>query len=192
MASRNPGARPERDALKRSTSTNLRTAPSRRASLRSGVRSSTTRQASFRGPDRAGAVSPADSVVSSATTTAAAAGMKRKERSYEAETGSPEESNISVYVRSRGRSEREVKENSNVVIKTEGVKGKLMELLMGPNALNNKTYSFDGVFSPAAGQDMIFDEVVKPILDEVRAGSLSAFVLRVRQGLFTDTWGLCL
>src|SRR5690606_18561079 len=56
-------------------------------------------------------------------------------------------------------------------IKTEGVKGKLMELLMGPNALNNKTYSFDGVFSPAAGQDMIFDEVVKPILDEVRGGS---------------------
>ena len=59
-----------------------------------------------------------------------------------------------------------------MVVKTEGVKGNLMELMMGPNALNNKTYSFDGVFSPAAGQDMIFDEVVKPILDEVRLGLL--------------------
>lgn len=166
MASRIPGARPERDALKRSTSTSVRTAPSRRASVRPSVRALTTRHASLRAPaDRAGAISPADSVMSSATT---AAGTKRKERPYEAESGSAEETNISVYVRSRGRSEREVKENSNVVVKTEGVKGNLMELMMGPNALNNKTYSFDGVFSPAAGQDMIFDEVVKPILDEVR------------------------
>lgn len=62
-----------------------------------------------------------------------------------------------------------------MVVRTEGVKGNLMELLMGPNALNNKTYSFDGVFSPAAGQDMIFDEVVKPILDEVRCGRALCF-----------------
>lgn len=129
------------------------------------MRPSTARQASLR-PDRAGAASPADSILSSAT-----AGTKRKERGFETEVAT-EETNISVYVRSRGRSEREVKENSNVVVKTEGVKGNLMELMMGPNALNNKTYSFDGVFSPAAGQDMIFDEVVKPILDEVRLGLL--------------------
>ncbi|SPO02416.1 probable kinesin-related protein bimC [Cephalotrichum gorgonifer] len=124
----------------------------------------TTRLTSLRGGhDRPGAISPAESIMSSATT-----GTKRKERSDELERG--EETNISVYVRCRGRSEREVKENSNVVLRTEGVQGNLLELAMGPNALNNKTYSFDGVFSPAAGQTMIFDEVVKPIVDEMLAG----------------------
>jgi hypothetical protein len=38
---------------------------------------------------------------------------------------------------------------------------------MGPSALSNKTYQFDKVFSPAADQAMIYDEVVAPILDEV-------------------------
>lgn len=38
---------------------------------------------------------------------------------------------------------------------------------MGPNALSNKTYTFDRVFSQAADQSMIFDDVVKPILDDV-------------------------
>jgi kinesin family protein 11 len=42
---------------------------------------------------------------------------------------------------------------------------------MGPSALSNKTYHFDKVFSPAADQIMIFDEVVAPILDEVCLGS---------------------
>ncbi|EMC94377.1 hypothetical protein BAUCODRAFT_35587 [Baudoinia panamericana UAMH 10762] len=41
---------------------------------------------------------------------------------------------------------------------------------MGPSALSNKTYQFDKVFSPAADQGMIFEEVVAPILDEVLAG----------------------
>ncbi|KAK3063066.1 Kinesin- motor protein, partial [Teratosphaeriaceae sp. CCFEE 6253] len=41
---------------------------------------------------------------------------------------------------------------------------------MGPSALSNKTYQFDKVFSPAADQGMIFDEVVAPILDEVLSG----------------------
>jgi kinesin family protein 11 len=100
-----------------------------------------------------------------------ATGSKRKERGYEAEGGGGDETCINVFVRCRGRNEREVRENSNVVLKTEGVKGKLVELLMGPNALSNKTYNFDGVFSPAAGQSIIFDEVVKPILDEVRETS---------------------
>jgi len=39
---------------------------------------------------------------------------------------------------------------------------------MGPSALSNKTYQFDKVFSPAADQNMVFEEVVAPILDEVR------------------------
>jgi kinesin family protein 11 len=54
-----------------------------------------------------------------------------------------------------------------VVVTTDGVKGKSVELSMGPSALSNKTYHFDKVFSPAADQTMIYDDVVTPILDEV-------------------------
>ncbi len=116
--------------------------------------------------DRAGAISPAESM-SSVGTSATVGGTKRKERDYEADGAAGEETNINVVVRCRGRSEREVRENSAVVVTTEGVKGKVIELSMGPSALSNKTYSFDRVFSPAADQSMIFDDVVKPILDEV-------------------------
>jgi kinesin family member 11 len=110
--------------------------------------------------------------------TTAAAGLKRKERDFDAagaaDTDSvivslAEETNINVVVRCRGRNEREVRENSAVVVNTDGAKGKNVELMMGPNALSNKTYNFDRVFSPAADQGMIFDDVVKPILDEVGA-----------------------
>lgn len=80
---------------------------------------------------------------------------------------SGEETNINVVVRCRGRNEREVKENSGVVVRTEGIKGHIVDLSMGANALSNKTYTFDRVFSPAADQAMVFDEVVAPILDEV-------------------------
>ena len=104
-------------------------------------------------------------VVVTATTTATT-GTKRKEREYEADEGG-ESTNINVVVRCRGRNEREVKENSTVVVRTDGAKGNIVELSMGPNALSNKTYNFDRVFSPAADQSMVFDEVVKPILDEV-------------------------
>ena len=78
------------------------------------------------------------------------------------------ETNISVVVRCRGRNDREVRENSGVVVVTEGVSGKTVELSMGPSALSNKMYHFDKVFSPAADQAMIYDDVVSPILDEVR------------------------
>ena len=80
---------------------------------------------------------------------------------------SSEETNIHVVVRCRGRNDREVRENSGVVVATEGAKGKSVELSMGPNALSNKTYYFDKVFSPAADQSMIYEDVVAPILDDV-------------------------
>lgn len=54
------------------------------------------------------------------------------------------------------------------MVSTNGVKGTQVELSMGPSALSNKTYQFDKVFSPAADQNMVFEEVVAPILDEVR------------------------
>lgn len=111
--------------------------------------------------DRTAAPSPAESL-SSVTTT----GTKRKDRDFDMDEVS-QETNINVVVRCRGRNEREVRENSAVVVQTEGVKGKLVELSMGPSALSNKTYNFDRVFSPAADQSMLYDDVVKPILEEV-------------------------
>ncbi|KAL1882105.1 hypothetical protein VTK73DRAFT_2196 [Phialemonium thermophilum] len=140
-----------------------------RASTRSSSRASTAKQGLVRQAtaasrmDRNGAISPAESL--SSTTTA---GAKRKEREFDGDHG--ESTNINVVVRCRGRNEREVRENSAVVVRTEGVKGQIVDLSMGPNALSNKTYNFDRVFSPAADQSMLFDEVVKPILDEMLAG----------------------
>lgn len=101
--------------------------------------------------------------MSVATTTTA--GAKRKERDFDPDDG--EATNINVVVRCRGRNEREVKENSAVVVRTEGTKGKTVELSMGPNAVSNKSYNFDRVFSQAADQNMIFEDVVKPVVDEV-------------------------
>lgn len=91
------------------------------------------------------------------------AGAKRKEREYEPTGG--EDTSIHVVVRCRGRNDREIQENSAVVVSTEGTNG--VELSMGPNALSNKAYHFDKVFSPAADQTTLFDDVVTPILNEV-------------------------
>ncbi|KAE8355694.1 P-loop containing nucleoside triphosphate hydrolase protein [Aspergillus coremiiformis] len=93
---------------------------------------------------------------------------KRKERDYE--RGVNEDTSIHVVVRCRGRNDREIKENSGVVVKTEGVKGNTVELSMGPNAVSNKTYTFDKVFSAAADQIAVYEEVVLPILNEMLAG----------------------
>ncbi|RDA86039.1 hypothetical protein CP532_4709 [Ophiocordyceps camponoti-leonardi (nom. inval.)] len=95
----------------------------------------------------------------------------RKEREPSTDAVGGEGSNINVVVRCRGRSEREVREGSPVVLRTDGVKGKVVELSTGAaHALSNKTYSFDRVFSAAADQNMVFDDVVKPILDDMLAG----------------------
>lgn len=118
-------------------------------------------------PTQNGRISPTESTTSTSTNSlqTRSPSHKRKERDFEQDGG--EETNIHVVVRCRGRNEREVRENSGVVVSTDGVKGKTVELSMGPSALSNKTYHFDKVFSPAADQNMVFDEVVVPILDEV-------------------------
>ncbi|RFU32558.1 hypothetical protein B7463_g3800, partial [Scytalidium lignicola] len=145
-------------------------APTKRNTMRPPPRPSTTRSQSIAPPtsrmDRSGAVSPAESIVSTATTIHN--GSKRREREFESDAG--QETNINVVVRCRGRNEREVRENSGVVLSTSGVKGKSLELSMGPSALSNKTYHFDKVFSSAADQAMIYDDVVTPILDEMLDG----------------------
>lgn len=121
---------------------------------------------------QSGTVSPADSLASVTTSNSRSparhnGGTKRKERDFDGETPA-EETNIHVVVRCRGRNDREVRENSGVVVSTDGVRGKNVELSMGASALSNKLYHFDKVFSPAADQAMIYDDVVNPILDEVR------------------------
>lgn len=81
------------------------------------------------------------------------------------------ETNINVVVRCRGRSEREIRESSVVVVSTPGgLRGREIALSMGPLALSNKTYSFDRVFGPEADQTMIYDDVVAPMLDEMLEG----------------------
>ncbi|KAK7416644.1 Kinesin-related motor protein [Neonectria punicea] len=144
-------------------SSGLRGGTGSRAGVRQGTRASSARHGSVIAT-RAGAVSPAASVASTNTI-----GTKRKERDFEADANA-EETNINVVVRCRGRNEREVRENSNVVVNADAVKGKVVELSMGPNALSNRSYNFDRVFSQAADQNMVFDDTVKPILDEMLAG----------------------
>lgn len=96
----------------------------------------------------------------------AASRNKRKARDGDRE-GS-EETNVQVVVRCRGRNEREIKENSAVILSTPGgLRGKEVALSLGPLALSNKTYQFDRVFGPEADQSMIYDDVVQPIVGEV-------------------------
>lgn len=146
-------------------SSSVRSGTSSRTSVRQTTRTSTARHGV-----RAGAASPAGSLISNMAT-----GAKRKERDYELDTGSRmstfggEETNINVVVRCRGRNAREVKENSAVVVKADG-KGNHVDLSMGPNSLSNKTYAFDRVFSTAADQEMVFDDTVRPILEEMLSG----------------------
>ncbi|KAF5017767.1 hypothetical protein F66182_10274 [Fusarium sp. NRRL 66182] len=137
-----------------------------RPGVRAGSRAPTTRHASSVA-SRSGAVSPSGSIASVQTVNTI--NNKRKERDFEAEASS-EETNIQVVVRCRGRNEREVRENSNVVVTADAVKGKIVELSMGSNALSNRSYNFDRVFSQAADQNMVFDDTVKPILDEMLSG----------------------
>ncbi|KAK4680758.1 Kinesin-related motor protein [Podospora pseudoanserina] len=133
---------------------------------RGGARPGVTRHASSAMSRLQRPSSPTESLMSVATT--ATAGAKRKERDFDPDDG--EATNINVVVRCRGRNEREVKENSAVVVGTEATRGKIVELSMGPNAVSNKTYNFDHVFSQAADQVMVFEDVVKPILDEMMSG----------------------
>ncbi|KAF3164131.1 kinesin motor protein cin8 [Orbilia oligospora] len=84
---------------------------------------------------------------------------------------SPDETNVQVVVRCRGRNEREIQENSAVILSTPGgPRGNEVLVSMGPMSLSNKTYMFDRVFGPEADQSMIYDDVVAPILEEVLAG----------------------
>ncbi|KAK7203120.1 P-loop containing nucleoside triphosphate hydrolase protein [Myxozyma melibiosi] len=78
------------------------------------------------------------------------------------------ETNIHVVVRCRGRNDREVRENSGVVLDVQSAHE--VTIQTGPIALSNKTYSFDHVFGAEADQSMVYDQVVAPILEETLSG----------------------
>lgn len=150
------------------------------AARRTGLRQPTRRGGSAV-PDRMASPAVMSRPPSSATTRApkqspeqSGTVSKRKERDYEREIN--EDTSIHVVVRCRGRNEREIKENSGVVLSTKGVSGTDVDLSMGPNALSNKTYAFDKVFSPAADQTIVFDEVVLPTVNEVSYSRVQARV----------------
>ncbi|KAF9904746.1 kinesin motor protein cin8 [Linnemannia zychae] len=77
------------------------------------------------------------------------------------------ELNIQVVVRIRNRSEREVRENSPVVVQAQN-KEITVPSTLGDRA-PSKSYSFDRVFM-YSDQQSIYNEVVTPILEEVLLG----------------------
>ncbi|KAI9446436.1 kinesin-domain-containing protein [Lactarius indigo] len=88
------------------------------------------------------------------------------------------ETNIQVVIRCRRRSDREVQENSPIIVSTEGARGQSVSIetaapvsSLGVVTLPPmRTYPFDLVFGPEADQSMIYQDVVHPMLDEVLLG----------------------
>jgi kinesin family protein 11 len=88
------------------------------------------------------------------------------------------ETNIQVVIRCRRRSDREVQENSPIIVSTEGARGQAVSIetaapvsSLGVVTLPpTRTYPFDLVFGPEADQSMIYQDVVNPMLEEVLLG----------------------
>lgn len=95
---------------------------------------------------------PKDSVVSKIT--------KDRER----ESG--DKTAICVTVRCRSRNKQEKDEDHAVILRTDGIKGKTLE--MSTASSPNRIYNFDRVFSSAADQRMVYEDTVYPMVNEVR------------------------
>ncbi|KAJ7709881.1 P-loop containing nucleoside triphosphate hydrolase protein [Mycena rosella] len=88
------------------------------------------------------------------------------------------ETNIQVVVRCRRRSDREIADNSPIIVSSTGAKSKDLSIeaaiplsSLGVVTLPPvRTYPFDLVFGPEADQALIYHEVVSPMLDEVVLG----------------------
>jgi kinesin family protein 11 len=88
------------------------------------------------------------------------------------------ETNIQVVVRCRRRTEREIADNSPIIVSSTGAKSKDLSIeaaiplsSLGVVTLPPvRTYPFDLVFGPEADQALIYHEVVSPMLDEVVMG----------------------
>ena len=88
------------------------------------------------------------------------------------------EGNIKVVIRCRRRSEREMQDNSPIIVTTNGPKGEDITIetsmptsTFGVVALpTTRTYPFDMVFGPEADQATVYNNVVHPMLEEVLLG----------------------
>jgi kinesin family protein 11 len=88
------------------------------------------------------------------------------------------EVNIQVVIRCRRRSEREISDNSPIIVSSNGAKSHdvTIETSTPVSSLGivtlppTRTYPFDLVFGPEADQAMVYHNVVSPMLDEVLMG----------------------
>lgn len=88
------------------------------------------------------------------------------------------ETNIRVVIRCRRRSEREIQDNSPIIVTSNGAKSKDVSVQMSTPVSSLgvvtlpplRTYPFDLVFGPEADQAAIYHNVVSPMLDEVLMG----------------------
>ncbi|CDO71222.1 hypothetical protein BN946_scf184863.g18 [Trametes cinnabarina] len=88
------------------------------------------------------------------------------------------ETNIRVVIRCRRRSEREIQDNSPIIVTINGPKGDDVTIETSPPTTNlgvvalptTRTYPFDMVFGPEADQASIYNDVVHPMLEEVLMG----------------------
>ncbi|KAG2020259.1 kinesin [Coprinopsis cinerea AmutBmut pab1-1] len=86
--------------------------------------------------------------------------------------------NIQVVVRCRRRSDREIQENSPIIVTSAGAKSKEVSIETGSGSSSlgvvtmppTRTYPFDLVFGPEADQAMVYHEVVSPMLEQVLQG----------------------
>ncbi|KAJ7729215.1 P-loop containing nucleoside triphosphate hydrolase protein [Mycena olivaceomarginata] len=103
-----------------------------------------------------------------------------RSRSVLSKSTNDAETNIQVVVRCRRRSEREMTDNSPIIVTLNGAKSTELSIetalpqsswgvvILPP--LTSRTYPFDIAFGPQANQALIYHEVVAPILEEVVMG----------------------
>ncbi len=86
--------------------------------------------------------------------------------------------NIRVVLRCRKRSEKEIAESSPIILQTDGARGDHVTI-DGGNPTSNlgvvtlpsqRKYAYDLVFGAEADQSMVYQDVVKPMLEEVLTG----------------------
>ncbi|KAK7054865.1 Kinesin-related motor protein [Paramarasmius palmivorus] len=102
----------------------------------------------------------------------------RSVMSRSAQKNEEAETNIKVVIRCRRRSEREIQDNSPIIVSSSGAKSSQVSIettapvsTLGLVTLPPvRTYPFDLVFGPEADQSLVYHEVVSPMLEQVLEG----------------------
>ena len=119
-----------------------------------------------------------DSSQRSAPTTTGAGDQAPEAGTSRGGTSSHAETNIKVVIRCRRRSEREVQDNSPIIVATNGARSEDITIETSAPTSNfgivtlptTRTYPFDAVFGPEADQTTVYNDVVQPMLEEVLDG----------------------